>query len=79
MLRDCHIKVRLNRIKEVAYKLKYHWGDKYGKNIKTTVNLMTKQGFNIKDIVIFNNMRHDILHEKDNIKVLDYIYEAITH
>lgn len=27
----------------------------YGKNIKTTVNLMTKQGFNIKDIVIFNN------------------------
>ena len=51
----------------------------YGKNIKTTVNLMTKQGFNIKDIVIFNNMRHDILHEKDNIKVLDYIYEAITH
>ena len=33
MLRDCHIKVRLNRIKEVAYKLKYHWGDKYGKNI----------------------------------------------
>lgn len=36
----------------------------YGKNIKTTVNLMTKQGFNIKDIVIFNNMRHDILHEK---------------
>ena len=50
----------------------------YGKNIKTTVNLMTKQGFNIKDIVIFNNMRHDILHEKDNIKVLDYIYEAIT-
>lgn len=51
----------------------------YGKNIKTTVNLMTKQGFNIKDIVIFNNMRHDILHEKDNIKVLDYIYETITH
>ncbi|HIX82490.1 MAG TPA: lysophospholipase, partial [Candidatus Erysipelatoclostridium merdavium] len=49
----------------------------FGKGVNKAATLLLKQGANIKKIKLFENMRHDILHEKNCQEVYAYILDII--
>ena len=49
----------------------------FGKGVNKAATLLLKQGANIKKIKLFENMRHDILHEKNCLEVYAYILDII--
>ena len=51
----------------------------FGKGVVKTVVLMKKQGVENIEYVLFDNMRHDILHEEHRDDVLTCIVKCISN